>query len=262
MQAKGSPIGSRRSRRMAGWHAIALLGLLLLAALPGRAVAAVIPDPGIDLSVFCRIGFVNDCVPGAEEASDGAFSPLDFGVALWNGTAATLEAPSLAPIPLPAAGWLLLAGLGVLGLVQRRRQARQGALSMHAPRSHGAVLRLGGRTDLLDTAGGLRRRPVRAHCVFADPFGPAAPGPAVRVFAPGEASPVRPCGGAGHRYAATAERAPPAPDAAVCRNDDGVLTTMFPFKPPRLTVSPPVAWRFPFESRLRGAGIGVVPAAG
>jgi hypothetical protein len=253
MKAKGDPIGARRSRRTPAGFAIALLGLLLvLAGPPGRASAAVIPDPGVDLSVFCGIGFVQDCAPGAEERPVGHLSPLDFGVALWNDAATAMETPALAPIPLPAAGWLLLAGLGALGLAQRRRQARFGAAA-RGSLSHRAALRLGTRADLLEAAEGLRRCPERGHLLFADPFGPAAPGPAVRAFARGEASPVRPCGGAGHRYPATAERAPPGRAAAVGRNDDGAQTTMFPTEPPRLTDTPPVAWRFPFWAAAAAA---------
>jgi hypothetical protein len=44
-----------------------------------------------------------------------------------NGLTSTVVGGTPAPIPLPAAGWMLLAGLGGLGLVARRRRDRAAA---------------------------------------------------------------------------------------------------------------------------------------
>ncbi len=54
---------------------------------------------------------------GQGEAALG--SQLLFGG--FSATAITDVTPSTAVIPLPAAGWLLLGGLGALGLMRRRR---------------------------------------------------------------------------------------------------------------------------------------------
>jgi hypothetical protein len=121
------------------------------------------------------------------------------------GSATARFSESVAPIPLPAAGWMLLAGLGALGLWGKRRDGRVVPLR--------ATLRTSARTDL-----GLRPGPVRlpGFAPFSDLLlDRSAGGRIPHAFAPGRSSPVRPVGGAGHRYAATAERAPPTAAADV-----------------------------------------------
>jgi hypothetical protein len=149
----------------------------------------------------CDVGFAS--APVVPVALDGAFV-VQVGMSLWNGTAIRYG-ESIAPIPLPAAGWLVLAGMGALGLMRRR-----GADALYGPDG----------TEPLGTA-------LRGSALRHAPGTPARPsfllpqalrraarsclrrGWQVRAFSPGTCSPVRPCGGAGHRYAATAERAPP-----------------------------------------------------
>jgi hypothetical protein len=92
-----------------------------------------------------------------------------------------------------------------MGLWGKRRDGRAVPLR--------ATLRTSARTDL-----GLRPGPVRlpGFVPLSDLLlDRSAGGRIPHAFAPGRSSPVRPVGGAGHRYAATAERAPPAAVAIV-----------------------------------------------
>jgi hypothetical protein len=121
------------------------------------------------------------------------------------GSATARFSETVAPIPLPAAGWMLIAGLGALGLWGKRRDGRVVPLR--------ATLRASVRSDP-----GLRPGPVRlpGFTPFSDLLlDRSAGGRIPHAFAPGRSSPLRPVGGAGHRYAATAERAPPAAAAFV-----------------------------------------------
>jgi hypothetical protein len=121
------------------------------------------------------------------------------------GSATARFSDSVAPIPLPAAGWMLIAGLGALGLWGKRRDGRVVPLR--------ATLRASVRSDP-----GLRPGPVRlpGFTPLSDLLlDRSAGGRIPHAFAPGRSSPLRPVGGAGHRYAATAERAPPAAAAFV-----------------------------------------------
>jgi hypothetical protein len=156
-------------------------------------------------AAVCDAGFASAPVVPVE--IDGAYV-IGSGTSLWNRTGLS-HVGSIAPIPLPAAGWLVLAGMGALGLMRRRRaNARSDSC--------------GAEIEPLGTA-------LRGSALRHAPAAPARPNfllpPALRrtaharlrhrwralAFSPGTGSPVRPCGGAGHRYAATAERAPPRP---------------------------------------------------
>ncbi len=194
-------------------------------------------------TALCDAGFA--AAPVVPVEFDGAFV-VRIGTSLWDGTALG-QVATVAPIPLPAAGWLVLAGMGALGLMRRRRAATLAD-------SQGAEV------ELLGTA-------LRGSALRHAPGDPARPRfllpPALRraararlrhawrprAFSPGTGSPVRPCGGAGHRYAATAERAPPR--AAALRPmsgpSAGACPTVCADQPPtaRLRDGPSAAFPLP-----------------
>jgi hypothetical protein len=149
---------------------------------------------------LCDAGFAAQPVVPVE--FDGAFV-VRIGTSLWNGTALG-NGVGVSPIPLPAAGWLVLAGMGALGLMRRRSSALSGRPGVEPL---GTAL----RGSALRHAPGT---PARPSFLIPQALRRAARSRLrrnwqARAFSPGTCSPVRHCGGAGHRYAATAERAPP-----------------------------------------------------
>ena len=117
---------------------------------------------------------------------------------------------SITPIPAPAAIWLLMAGLGGLGAFRRRKENALPSLRGGTDIEPAGVALRGGSVDV-STAGGalgeFRFAPFRRlRALLLDL---AVDGNRYRAFAKGRSNPVRPCGGAGNLYAATAERAPP-----------------------------------------------------
>jgi hypothetical protein len=193
------------------------LGLAIVLA-AGHAAAAPLDDWTLraELAPVCVMDL--DTGPGAGCAADLAAAPaavpdmlsavlpgFDALLPQAIGSATARFSETVAPIPLPAAGWMLIAGLGALGLWGKRRDGRVVPLR--------ATLRASARTDP-----GLRPGPVRlpGFVPLSDLLlDRSAGGRIPHAFAPGRSSPVRPVGGAGHRYAATAERAPPAAAAIV-----------------------------------------------
>jgi hypothetical protein len=195
-------------------------------------------------SALCDAGFT--AAPVVPVEFDGAFV-VRIGTSLWNGTAIRYG-ESIAPIPLPAAGWLVLAGMGALGLMRRRADALSG---LRGSEPLGAALR----------GSALRHAPSEpARPSFLLP-------PALRravrsrlrrrwrtrAFSPGTGSPVRPCGGTGHRCAATAERAPPhAPRREpISGPSAGTRPTVCTDQPPtaRIPAGPSAAFPLPAAPR-------------
>jgi hypothetical protein len=79
--------------------------------------------------LFCEAADSGDCAPGntADGSDTGLTDPVlayEYTYTEGSGTGAvtfyTEGGAPLAPVPLPAAGWALLAGLGALGLMRRR----------------------------------------------------------------------------------------------------------------------------------------------
>jgi hypothetical protein len=124
-------------------------------------------------------------------------------------------AESITAVPLPAAGWLILAGLGALGLARRRRQnslpTLRSAAGIDCLEPLGAALRGSGASEgfthrnrwgsWVTLPGFIGSRKRFQHL----PYRP-------RAFGLADVSPAAPSGGAGCRCAGTAERAPPAAD--------------------------------------------------
>jgi hypothetical protein len=200
----------------------ALATLFTFAAIPDRSHAAPVIETPAARELACTTGSVApECLTVASATS--AFGLIRAGGLLLSGAAVSViqASESIVPVPLPAAGWLLVAGLGALGLFGRRRE---GALPTLRPARDGlepvsTTLRSGVRGDA--------PAPLRARALIRG-FGLRERlrdlmqmGERLRAFAPGRTSPVRPCGGAGMLWAATAERAPPM--AAAVDRAPGVL---------------------------------------
>src|SRR5690606_34760303 len=101
-------------------------------------------------------------------------------------------------------------GFGGLGLLARRRRGALPSLRRTGNGFEPAATTLRGSARIDAPA------PRRAHLDRRDPAllerlrALMLSGEGLCAFAPGDASPDRPCGGAGHRYPPTAGRAPPA----------------------------------------------------
>lgn len=195
----------------------ALAALATFSAIPSVSHAAPVIETQAARELACTVGSVApECLRTATaDDAVSAFGLLKAGGLLLSSAAASAihASESIAPVPLPAAGWLLLAGLGGLGLFGRRRQD---ALPTLRP-GHGGIepvataLRGGVRGDIPAPL----RAPslIRGFSLRDRLRDLMLTGEGLRAFAPGRTSPDRPCGGAGMLWAATAERAPPAVEA-------------------------------------------------
>jgi hypothetical protein len=197
---------------------IVLAALVAFMAFADRGVAAPVIETPAAREFTCNVGSITpDCLrlQSVEAGCSAAFGLLRVGGSLLDGAAASAVyvSESFAPVPLPAAGWLLVAGLGGLGLFGRRRQD---ALPTLRPGRGGiepvaTALRGGVRGDIPAPL----RAPslIRGFSLRDRLRDLMLSGEGLRAFAPGRTSPDRPCGGAGMLWAATAERAPPAVEA-------------------------------------------------
>ena len=190
---------------------VLVLAVLATLALAGRGVAApVIETP----DVVCIAGsLAPECLTTlAEEIPGTASGLLHAGGLLLDSVAITaIEArESIAAVPLPAAGWLLVVGFGGLGLFARRRRGALPSLRRTGDGIEPAATTLRGSARI-DAPAPRRARLDRRDPDLRDRLRALMlSGEGLCAFAPGDASPDRPCGGAGHRYPPTAGRAPPA----------------------------------------------------
>ncbi len=192
--------------------ALTAVAALVLTAVAAAAAPVVEPAPG----PACVALEATALACGATTAESllaglSALTHLDLtSFASAASTSAAGLTAAIADVPLPAAGWLLIAGMGGLGLFgKRRRDALPG-------------LRPGAELEPLASAHRGSASVERAEPAPARPFasarlariaaalrGALLNAPAPTGFPPGAASPVRPNGGAGSLWAAVAERGPP-----------------------------------------------------
>jgi len=59
---------------------------------------------------------------GFMEITRGSVIPGTLGFNPTSGEAAVVSIPTMAPVPLPAAGWMLLAGFGGMAAMKRRKK--------------------------------------------------------------------------------------------------------------------------------------------
>jgi hypothetical protein len=145
------------------------------------------------------------------------------GEVLGGAASAIRFSQAITAVPIPAAGWLLVAGMGALGLIGKRRQDAfpllRGGRELEPL---GSALRTSARAMAFERSA---RYPLRQYLRdLIDSFRERtrdADHP--RAFAPGRASPLRPCGGAGMLWQATAERGPPSFGAACGRFTRGAV---------------------------------------
>ena len=239
-------IWQRRDRRSSAVLAVAVTALLSLVAAFGADPASAAPV--VDAVGLMPSPFAAECANAAPaQSSDCAGSTnimLPAPTSAWHGIffnlARSLQAAedvsaAVVPIPLPAAGFMLLAGLGVLGLVRRRRDGAEVSLRV--------ALR---ETSRVDVDG---HRPVAPRLI------PSAKVSHLRVdaarnldaFSPAVSSRARPLGGAVMRYAAMAERAPPA--SAAEPEVKGIPTTGYRGRANCASAQPKYGCRLAFFAR-------------